>query len=152
MMQLLTIYILKNARSRDVTWRTGHNWRITRWLDERRTWRTLWECPDCSINSTPLHGTVYMWRHARVSCPVILRSPGISSHNSNASFLNPKINNTNCWPLSILSEDEWGDLECLYITCQAVKTDGGLFADTGVDERGENERQSENDSDMKTVS
>jgi len=40
-----------------------------------------------------------------------------------------------------------GDLECLYKACQATITDGSLFANTGVDERGENERQSENDSD-----
>jgi len=30
-------------------------------------------------------------------------------------------------PLNILSEDEWGDLECLYKACQAAITDGGLF-------------------------
>jgi len=36
--------------------------------------------------------------------------------------------------------------------CQAVVTDGGLFTDTGVNERGENERQSENVSEMKTAS
>jgi len=36
--------------------------------------------------------------------------------------------------------------------CQAAITDGGLFTDTGVNERGENERQSENDNEMKTVS
>jgi len=42
--------------------------------------------------------------------------------------------------LSILSEDEWGDLECLYKACQVARTDEGLFTDTGVDERGENER------------
>jgi len=40
-------------------------------------------------------------------------------------------------PLSILSEDEWGELECLYKACQAAITDGGLFTDTGVRERGE---------------
>jgi len=55
-------------------------------------------------------------------------------------------------PLRIVSEDEWGDLECLYKACKAAITDGGLFTDTGVHERGENERQSENDSEMKTVS
>ena len=39
-----------------------------------------------------------------------------------------------------LNEDEWGDLECgLYEACQAAITDRGLFADTGVNERGENE-------------
>jgi len=42
-------------------------------------------------------------------------------------------------PLTIVSEDLWGDLECLYKACQAARTD------TGVDERGENERQCEND-------
>jgi len=53
-----------------------------------------------------------------------------------------------------VSEDQCGDLECLYKACQAAVTDGGLFTDTGVDERGENERQSENDceNEMKTVS
>jgi len=33
----------------------------------------------------------------------------------------------------------------------AAITDGGLFTDTGEHEQGENERQSENDSEMKTV-
>jgi len=42
----------------------------------------------------------------------------------------------------IRSEDEWGDLECLYKACQAAITEGGLFTDTGVNERGENKRQS----------
>jgi len=50
--------------------------------------------------------------------------------------------------LNILNKDEWGDLECLYQACQANKNDGGLVADTGVNERGENERQIENDSEM----
>jgi len=45
-----------------------------------------------------------------------------------------------------------GDLECLYKACQAAITDGGSFTDTGVDGRGENERQNENDCEMKTVS
>jgi len=57
--------------------------------------------------------------------------------------------------LTIVSGDQWGDLEdleCLYKACQAARTEGGLFTDTGVDERGENERQSENDCEMKTVS
>jgi len=54
--------------------------------------------------------------------------------------------------LTIVSEDQWGDLECLYKVCQAAITVGGLFTDTGVDERGENKRQSENDCEMKTVS
>jgi len=40
----------------------------------------------------------------------------------------------------------------MYKACQAAITDGGLLADTGVDERGENERQSENDCEKKTVS
>jgi len=51
-----------------------------------------------------------------------------------------------------MSEDQWGDLECLYKACQAAITAGGLFTDTGVDERGENKQQSENDFEMKTVS
>jgi len=54
--------------------------------------------------------------------------------------------------LTIVKEDQWGDLECLHKACQAAITDGGLFTDTGVDERCENERQGENDCDMKTVS
>ena len=45
-----------------------------------------------------------------------------------------------------------GDLECLYKACQAAITDGSLFTDTGVGERGENGWQSENDNAMKTVS
>jgi len=44
------------------------------------------------------------------------------------------------------------DLECRHKACRAAITDGSLFTDTGVDERGENERQSENDSEVKTVS
>jgi len=48
-------------------------------------------------------------------------------------------------PLTIVKEDQWGDLECLYKAYQAAITDGGLFTDTGVDERCENERQGEND-------
>jgi len=37
-------------------------------------------------------------------------------------------------PLSILSEDEWGNIECLYKAYQSSITDGCLFRDTGVDE------------------
>jgi len=44
-----------------------------------------------------------------------------------------------------VSEDQWGDLECQYKACHAAITDVGLFTETGVDERGENKRQSEND-------
>ena len=47
------------------------------------------------------------------------------------------------------NENEWGDLECLYKACQAAITDGGFFTDTGVNERSENEWQSENDDEMK---
>jgi len=50
-----------------------------------------------------------------------------------------------------VKEDQWGDLECLYKACQAAITDGGLFTDTGVDERCENERQSENDCEMELL-
>jgi len=39
-----------------------------------------------------------------------------------------------------------------YEARQAAITDGGLFTDTGVPERGENDQQSENDCEMKTVS
>jgi len=39
----------------------------------------------------------------------------------------------------------------MYQAHQAAITDGGLFTDTGV-ERGENEQQSENDCEIKTVS
>jgi len=35
-------------------------------------------------------------------------------------------------PLTIVSEDQWGDLECLYKACQAARTNGGLFTETGV--------------------
>jgi len=48
-------------------------------------------------------------------------------------------------PLTIVSDDQWGDLECLYKACQADRTDGGLFTYTGGDERGEN------DYEIKTV-
>jgi len=54
--------------------------------------------------------------------------------------------------LSILSENKWGYLECLYKTCQAAITDGGLFTDTDLYELSENERLSEYESEMKTVS
>jgi len=55
-------------------------------------------------------------------------------------------------PLTIVKEDQLGDLECLQKACQAAITDGGLFTNTGVDERCENERHGENASEMKTVS
>jgi len=54
-------------------------------------------------------------------------------------------------PLTIVSDDQWGDLECLYKAWQAASTDWGLVTDTGVDERCENERQSENDCETKTL-
>jgi len=53
-------------------------------------------------------------------------------------------------PLTIVSDDQWGDLECLYKACKVARTDEGLFTETGV-EQGENERQSENDCEMKTL-
>jgi len=52
----------------------------------------------------------------------------------------------------VIELDQWGDLECLHKACQAAITDGGLFTDTGVDEQCANERQGENDCEMKTVS
>jgi len=51
----------------------------------------------------------------------------------------------------MVKEDQWGDLECLHKACQTAITDGGLFTDIGVDERCGNERQDENDCEMKTV-
>jgi len=54
--------------------------------------------------------------------------------------------------LSILSLVEWGDLECRYKAFQSAIANEGLFIDTGVDKRGENKRQSQNDCEMKTVS
>jgi len=42
--------------------------------------------------------------------------------------------------IASLSEDEWGYLECLYKACQAI-TDGGLFTDTGVQQRCENDNR-----------
>jgi len=36
--------------------------------------------------------------------------------------------------------------------CQAAISDGGLFTDTSVHERGENEQQSEHDCEMQIVS
>jgi len=54
-------------------------------------------------------------------------------------------------PLSILSEDDWEDLECLFKACQAAITDGGLYTHIRVHERGENQRKSENGSEMKIV-
>jgi len=44
-----------------------------------------------------------------------------------------------------VKEDLWGDLEGLHKANQGAITDGGLFTDTGVDERCENERQGAND-------
>jgi len=55
-------------------------------------------------------------------------------------------------PLTIVKEDQWGDLDCKHKACQAAVTDRGLFADTGIDERCENERHDETDCEMKTVS
>jgi len=51
-----------------------------------------------------------------------------------------------------VKEDQWGDLECPHKACQEAITDSGLFRDTGVDERCENERQGEKYCEMKTVS
>ena len=51
--------------------------------------------------------------------------------------------------MNVVNENEWGDLECLYKTCQEAIIDGGLFTDSGVNERGENEWQSDNDNEMK---
>jgi len=53
---------------------------------------------------------------------------------------------------NVTPEDERGELACLYKKRQAAITDGGLFTDTGINERGENIRQSEDDSEIKAVS
>jgi len=37
-------------------------------------------------------------------------------------------------PLTIVSDDQWGDLECLYKACQAARTVGGLFTDAALNE------------------
>jgi len=34
-------------------------------------------------------------------------------------------------PLTIVSEDQWGVLECMSKACQEARTDGGLFTYTG---------------------
>jgi len=44
-----------------------------------------------------------------------------------------------------------GRLECLHKACQAAITDESIHLHYSVTERGENERQSENVSEMKTV-
>jgi hypothetical protein len=36
-----------------------------------------------------------------------------------------------------VNKDEWGDLECLFKACQTDITDGGLFTDTSINERGD---------------
>jgi len=54
-------------------------------------------------------------------------------------------------PLSILSEDECGDLECLYLSLPSSYNWRRLIHRHWVDERGENERQSENASEMKPL-
>jgi len=62
-------------------------------------------------------------------------------------------NNNNCPTDHCARVKISGETECLYKACQlAARTDVGLFTDTGVDERGENERQCENDYELKTVS
>jgi len=30
-------------------------------------------------------------------------------------------------PLTIVSEDQWEDFECMYKACLAARTDGGLY-------------------------
>jgi len=40
-----------------------------------------------------------------------------------------------------MNEDEWGDLECLYKSCQTAITIRGLFTDTGIVEWGDDEWQ-----------
>jgi len=42
----------------------------------------------------------------------------------------------------MILQSTFSHIECLYQACQSAITDGGLFRYTGVDKRGENERQS----------
>ena len=53
----------------------------------------------------------------------------MNNHNNNCPTKNEEVVNA----------DAWGDLECLYKACQTTTTDGGLYTDRGVSERGENE-------------
>jgi len=55
-------------------------------------------------------------------------------------------NNINNCPTNHCERRLVGNLECLYKACQAARTDGGLFTETGVEERGEN------DCEKKTIS
>jgi len=87
-----------------------------------------------------------------LTCVSVVRSADIwQIHNSRTSANNNNNNNNNC-PTDHSERRSVGDLECLHKACQAAITDGGLFTDTGVDERCENERQSENYCEMKTLS
>jgi len=73
--------------------------------------------------------------------PIISTVLAVSHHGSECSLIVIII--IIIAPLTIVSEDQWGDLECLYKACRAAITDGGLFTDTGVDKRSENKRQNE---------
>jgi len=63
---------------------------------------------------------------------------------------NNNYNYNNC-PTDHCERRSVGRLECLHKACQAAIPDGGLFTDTGVDERCENKRQGGNDCEMKTA-
>jgi len=46
---------------------------------------------------------------------------------------------------------KWGDIECLYKARHQLELMEAYSQTLGIDERGENERQSENDCKMKTL-
>jgi len=56
------------------------------------------------------------------------------SYRQIADTVRTKLYNNNYYyyncPTDHLSNDQWGDLECLCKACQAARTDGGLFTDT----------------------
>jgi len=52
-------------------------------------------------------------------------------HYLSLPLQNNSNNNNNCPTDHCQYKDQWGDLECLYKGCQAARTDGGLFTDTG---------------------
>ena len=51
-----------------------------------------------------------------------------------------------------MNEDERGDLKCPNKVCQTDTTDGGLFTDAGINERGDDEQHIENDNSMRIMS
>jgi len=126
----------------------GERWRgyLTTW-----GWSIVWSAIWCTASSKYLYDTCgqdktlttddknkpIFPRHQQDSSYVLILAVNSWSQLWRVLVWYNKNNNIIA-PLSILSEDEWGDLECLYKARQAAITDGGVFTDTGVDERGEN--------------